>query len=86
MPDNNGETQKNPASNNPSECPILLQEHLKKRDNMFTRLDINISPPSNGSLEKCLELFTSLDVLDEDNKFICDHCTDELRNKAKVCL
>ena len=68
---------------NASECPILLQQYLKER-NMITSLEINpeFSPPPD-SLEHCLKLFTSLDVLDEDNKFICDNCTDALKKKQQ---
>ena len=74
---------------NASTCPILLQQHLRAQDrNMFTCLEINAEfSPSLDSLEHCLKLFTSLDVLDEDNKFICDHCTDELKKEQQeVCF
>ena len=75
---------------NASTCPILLRQHLKDQDtSMFTCLEMNENfSPSPDSLEHCLKLFTSLDVLDEDNKFICDYCTDELKKKKKqeVCL
>ena len=91
MPDSNTEpvqyTEKGDKKN-ASECPILLQNYLEeKHKDMFTRLQMDIEPPpSPDSLENCLKLFTSLDVLDEDNKFICDNCTDMLRKKEqKVC-
>lgn len=68
-------------------CPVLLQEHLKEHD-MFTSLemDAEFRPPSD-SLQNCLKLFTSLDILDEDNKFICDNCTAKMRkNPQEVCF
>jgi len=43
---------------------------------------------SSNNLEHCLSLYTALDVLDEDNKFICDPCTDKLKKEwrdKKVC-
>ena len=85
MPDSNepvSQSTKNQATNKVSECPKLLQERLKEKK-MFASLGMDMDLPSVGSLENCLQLFTSLDILDEDNKFICDHCTEELK---KVCI
>lgn len=86
MPDNNEPVSPNTETpKDPSTCPTLLQQHLKEQDtSMFTRLEMNpeFSPPPDH-LEHCLKLFTSLDVLDEDNKFICDHCTK--KNQQEVC-
>ena len=86
MPDSNepvSQSTGNQATNKVSECPKLLRECLEKKEGMFASLGVDKDPPPVGSLENCLKLFTSLDILDEDNKFICDHCTDELK---KVCI
>ena len=74
------------TTKNCSTCPILLQQHLKEQDkDMFTRLEMNVEfSPLSNSLEHCLKLFTSLDVLDEDNKFICDRCTE--KKQQEVCF
>ena len=34
-------------------------------------------PGKMNDLEQCLAEYTSLDVLDEDNKFICKKCTED---------
>jgi len=89
MPDKNteqiSESRKSKTPKNVSECPKLLQEYLEKKDDMYVRLetDDKLSPPPD-SLENCLKLFTSLDVLDEDNKFICDKCVE--KKKEEVCM
>lgn len=85
MPDKNTkqplENSKSETPKNASECSKLLQKHLKEHG-MYTCLETDAElSPSSDSLENCLKLFTSLDILDEDNKFICDKCTDELRKK-----
>ena len=84
MPDSNepvSQSTGNQATNKVSESAELLRQHLKEKD-MFFSLETDMKPPRFDSLENCLKLFTSLDILDEDNKFICDHCT----NEKKVCF
>lgn len=84
MPDNNEpvtQNKGNHATNKVSESAELLRLHLKKEKKFFP-LKTDNEPPPFDSLENCLKLFTSLDILDEDNKFICDHCT----NERKVCF
>ena len=104
LPDNSTRTSHeitNEASGETSGCsetkdkeeakhPESVQELLRKRE-----LIIKLIPPMTESpdhvsndLEHCLTLYTALDVLDEDNKFICDPCTDRLKKEwreRKVC-
>lgn len=77
------QSTKSQSSNNPAECPKLLQELLEKHEMLTSLVMDEEPPPPLNSLENCLKLFTSLDVLDEDNKFICDHCT---KKKQEVCF
>ena len=71
-------------------CPVSVQSILKEHGMKTKLIDptTEMEWPSSNNLEHCLSLYTALDVLDEDNKFICDLCTDKLkkewRNK-KVC-
>ena len=37
-------------------------------------------------LEYCLSAFTDLDVLDEDNKFICKSCSEKQQRKVLVAI
>lgn len=92
MPDMTKPVSQTKESQSPKDaavCLKLLQAHLKER-NMFSNLIMDEEhPPDPDNLANCLKLFTSLDVLDEDNKFICDPCTDELRKskkQQKVCF
>ena len=62
-----------PATNK-AENPKLLYELLKSRG-MHVRLTNEPFSTSVDDLEQCLKEHTSLDVLDEDNKFICQKCT-----------
>ena len=39
---------------------------------------------SKSSLQLCLSMYTGLDVLDEDNKFICKACTDKKQCEFKI--
>ena len=87
MPDKIEPKSQVSESGNRAEHPELLQELLKEHK-LYTclELDKELPLPSSKSLENCLKLFTSLDVLDEDNKFICDPCTNELKKKhQQVC-
>jgi len=71
------------SDTNKAENPKLLQELLDNfSTKMFTKL---IMDPSSGEMDElgqCLAEYTSLDVLDEDNKFICIKCTED-RKKVR---
>jgi len=62
-----------PATNK-AENPKLLKELLQSHG-MHVRLTEEPSSTSVDDLEQCLKEYTSLDVLDDDNKFICQKCT-----------
>ena len=53
-----------------------FQQYLKGNDFHYQAAETKVSP-SKFSLESCLAMHTNLDVLDEDNKFICQRCTEE---------
>jgi len=57
-----------------------FQNHLQKNGYKYQNSNAKHGECSTD-LEKSLKLFTDLDVLDEDNKFICKRCTE--RNKSK---
>ena len=64
----------------------IFQEYLKKND--CKHLYRNATQKDtvqkfHTDLEHCLLTFTDLDVLDEDNKFICKSCTER---KHRKCL
>ena len=44
---------------------------------MYTKLNMDDFCGKMDDLEQCLTEYTALDVLDEDNKFICKHCTED---------
>ena len=60
-------------------CNFLHNKHLyyqlreyKENDNLNT-------------LEACLRCYTTLEVLDDDNKFICSTCTNNNANDSLAC-
>ena len=62
-----------------------FQEYLKK--NSYKHLYRHATQKDtvqrfHTDLEHCLLSFTDLDVLDEDNKFICKSCTERKRRKC----
>ena len=82
MPDKNEPvSQSTESPKDAAVCPMLLRALLEKRK-MFKSLKEDAgSPPSPDSLEHCLKLYTALDILDEDNKFICDCCTEKKKKQ-----
>ena len=67
---------------NKAEDPKLLQELLDSfSPQMCTKLTMDHCSEKTDDLVESLAEYASLDVLDEDNKFICVKCTE---NK-KVC-
>ena len=64
---------------NKAENPKLLQELLQSHG-MHVRLTKEPSSTSVDDLEQCLKEHTSLDVLDDDNKFICQKCTADRKS------
>lgn len=52
-----------------------LNLHLKTKGLPYYQLPL-YNKHSALTLEQCLREFTSLDVLDEDNKFICQNCNN----------
>ena len=56
----------------------VFQEHLKENGYQY---QYNCTTTDHTDLEHCLSAFTDLDVLDEDNKFICKHCTERKQRK-----
>ena len=82
MPDKNEPVSQSLESpKNAAVCPMLLRALLEEYK-MFKSLVENAGfSPSINSLEHCLKLFTALDILDEDNKFICDQCTEEKKKQ-----
>ena len=63
---------------NKAENPKQLQELLENfSPQMCTKLTVDTFSGNMEDLEQCLAEYTSLDVLDEDNKFICRKCTED---------
>ena len=70
------------SDDNKAENPGLLQELLESfSPQMCTKLTADSFSGKMEDLEQSLAEYTSLDVLDEDNKFICKKCTED---KKKV--
>lgn len=70
------------SDDNKAENPKQLQELLECfSPQMCTKLTTDAFSGNMDDLEQCLSEYTSLDVLDEDNKFICRKCTED---KEKV--
>lgn len=66
------------SETNKAEDPKLLQELLNDcSPQMCTKLTTDPLSRKMNDLEQCLAEHTSLDVLDEDNKFICKNCTED---------
>ena len=51
-----------------------FQEYLSK-EGLHHQLRSKRTQHDMSDLELCLSLFTDLDVLDENNKFVCKACT-----------
>ncbi|XP_065908487.1 ubiquitin carboxyl-terminal hydrolase 45-like isoform X3 [Dysidea avara] len=63
--------------------PISVQKLLRDHELITKLIEPTTESPEHSSndLKHCLTLYTTLDVLDEDNKFICDPCTDRLKKE-----
>ena len=59
----------------------VFQEHLKKNGYKHLYRHSTQMNTVRTDLEHCLLTFTDLDVLDEDNKFICKSCTEKKHRK-----
>jgi len=62
---------------------IAFQQYLKRKGFHYQASQTKVSH-SKFSLESCLAMHTNLDVLDENNKFICQHCTEEKQSKFVI--
>jgi len=62
-----------------------FQQYLKRKNLCYQASQTRVSQ-SKYSLENCLTMHTSLDVLDENNKFICQHCTEQKQSKFASLL
>ncbi|XP_065908211.1 ubiquitin carboxyl-terminal hydrolase 16-like isoform X3 [Dysidea avara] len=69
-----------------------FQQHLKQNGYHHQTVGVENQPTLEISLENCLSMHTNLDVLDEENKFICQRCTEEkqksgsgLSNEIALC-
>ena len=58
-----------------AEDQLELRTYLKNQSFHYQYLD-NVYPVETFTVEQCLQSFTILDVLDENNKFICDKCVN----------
>jgi len=58
-----------------------FQKYLKKHNHHHQTIGAEDGPTMNLSLENCLSMHTDLDVLDENNKFICQRCSEEKQSK-----
>ena len=56
-----------------AEDQVELRAYLKNHDFLYQYWDEDYSV-NPFTIEQCLQNFIALDVLDEDNKFICDKC------------
>ena len=78
------------SSWNTIECGLMvndksaLQNHLER--NGFKCLNKTSQNKFTTDLEHSLLMYTDLDVLDEDNKFICQMCTERNKSKAKIII
>lgn len=62
-----------------------LQQYLKSKEMDYSSTD-PMSLLSENDLEKSLKEFITIDVLNEDNKFICDTCHAKAPSKIIHCL
>ena len=62
----------------------VFQKHLKEGGYKYQYS--HTATTDHTDLERCLSVFTDLDVLDEDNKFICKHCTEEKQRKCFLVI
>jgi len=62
----------------------VLQNHLER--NGFKCLNKTSQNKFTTDLEHSLLMYTDLDVLDEDNKFICQMCTETNKSKVKSII
>ena len=69
-PDLNNET----VTTSIAENSLELCKYLKKRNFHYQHIN-NIDP---CTVERCFKCYTMLDVLDENNKFICDTCNQKI--------
>ena len=60
-----------------------FQHYLKRKGFRYQASQTKVSQ-NRFSLENCLAMHTNIDVLDEKNKFICQHCTEEKQSKFVV--
>ena len=60
-----------------------LQEYLNGRGMEYSSIDLmSLSPKTD--LEKSLKEYINIDILDEENKFICDTCRAKAPGKMSV--
>ena len=66
-----------------------FQEHLRMNGYQH-QYSHSIQMPTvqqySTDLEHCLSVFTDLDVLDEDNKFICKPCSEKQQRKVLIAI
>ena len=53
---------------------MKLCKYLKVHNQNYQHID-DVDP---YTIDHCLECYTMLDILDEDNKFICDQCNQRI--------
>jgi len=58
-----------------------LQQHLKLNNYHHQAVGVEYIPNLDMTLDNCLLIHTDLDVLDENNKFVCQRCTEEKQSK-----
>ena len=62
-----------------------LNLYLKAKNHLYYQVPL-YNKHSALTLEQSLLEFTGLDVLDEDNKFICQHCTNGKERRCLICV
>ena len=68
-----------------AEDQLELRNYLKHHNFHHQYLDEDY-PVDPFTIEHCLQNFTMLDILDENNKFICDKCVSTKAGKLNIII
>ena len=68
-----------------AENQLELRNYLKNHNFYHQYLDEDY-PVKPFTIEHCLQSFTMLDILDENNKFVCDKCVSTKDGKLSIII
>ena len=78
--------RKRKHGNSEVEDPHRICHFLKCRKQLYYQLKEYKENDRFDTLEACLRSYTTLEVLNDDNKFICDTCTKYKANDSLACM